>query len=49
MTPKMCSFNILIKHVACGLDHSALLSFEGHLYMMGSNFEGKLGLGEKML
>ena len=44
-TPKTCSFNILVKEVACGFDHTHLVSKDGYLYSMGSNEHGKLGLG----
>jgi alpha-tubulin suppressor-like RCC1 family protein len=43
--PKTCSFNILVKEVACGLNHTHLVSKDGYLYSMGSNEYGKLGLG----
>ena len=43
--PKILSFNIHIKQVACGESHTHLLSKDGHLYSMGSNMEGQLGLG----
>ena len=42
--PRSCSFNILIKEVACGQSHSAILTEHGHLYMMGSNLHGQLGV-----
>lgn len=45
VAPKTCSFNILVKQVACGSNHTHLLSRDGFLYSMGSNEEGKLGLG----
>ena len=44
--PTTCSFNILIKQVACGESHSAILTASGHLYMMGSNSHGQLGIGD---
>jgi alpha-tubulin suppressor-like RCC1 family protein len=44
-TPKSCSFNVLIKKIACGANHSAMLTNSGHLYMMGSNSHGQLGIG----
>ena len=44
--PKLCSYNILIKQVACGADHSHLLSQDGYVYSMGANNEGVLGLGQ---
>lgn len=43
--PKFCSFNILIKSVSCGDQHSGFISSLGHLYTMGSNMEGRLGIG----
>ena len=42
--PRSCSFNIIIKQVACGENHSAILTTYGHLYMMGSNRQGQLGV-----
>ncbi|CDW87912.1 UNKNOWN [Stylonychia lemnae] len=44
--PKTCSFNILIKQISCGDAHSAILTNQGHLYMMGSNIKGQLGIGD---
>lgn len=44
--PKTCSFNILIKEVACGEDFTFLLTSRGLLYAMGSNQHGKLGLSQ---
>lgn len=38
--PKTLSFNIFIRQVACGQDHTHLLSKDGHLYSMGSNSHG---------
>ena len=43
--PKICSFNIKILSISCGFNHSALLSYSGYLYTMGSNEYGKLGVG----
>ena len=42
--PKSCSFNVLIKQVACGAHHTAMLTSSGHLYMMGQNNYGQLGI-----
>ena len=42
--PRSCSFNIVIKQVACGQRHSSILTAQGHLYMMGSNRMGQLGV-----
>jgi len=44
-TPKTLSFNVFVKEIACGADHTHLISREGHLYSMGSNEHGQLGLG----
>lgn len=44
--PKLCSYNILIKQVACGEHHTHLLSQDGYVYSMGANKEGALGLGQ---
>jgi X-linked retinitis pigmentosa GTPase regulator len=46
-TPRFCSFGILIKEIACGEEHSAFISYSGHVYSMGSNSDGRLGLGTK--
>ena len=48
-SPRFCSFNILIKELSCGEEHSSFISFSGHVYSMGSNSEGRLGLGDKTL
>ena len=42
--PKICCFNTVISKVACGASHTILLSQSGHLYSMGSNQYGQLGL-----
>ena len=48
--PKVCSFNILITEVSCGEDHTVFIAeAAGHVYSMGSNAEGKLGVGENTL
>ena len=44
-TPKICSFNVIIKSIACGFKHSLFVSESGHVYAMGSNSHGQLGLG----
>ena len=44
--PKICSYNILVKQIACGEAHSHLLSQDGYVYSMGSNQYGVLGLGK---
>ena len=35
----------MVKHIACGDSHSHILSESGHLYSMGSNKDGRLGIG----
>ena len=42
----MCSYNILVKQIACGETHTHLLSTDGYVYSMGSNQHGVLGLGK---
>jgi len=34
-----------VKDVACGFNHSHLVTKDGFLYSMGSNEDGKLGIG----
>ena len=43
MTPKICSFNVVIKGISCGLAHTVFVSESGHVYSMGSNAFGQLG------
>ena len=45
--PRFCSFNIMIQEISCGEDHSGFISISGHVYCMGSNINGKLGIGDK--
>lgn len=45
--PRFCSFNVIIRDVSCGEEHSAFISASGHVYCMGSNSEGRLGIGDK--
>lgn len=44
MTPKLITFQIAIKKISCGIEHTGILSVSGKVYMMGSNSEGQLGL-----
>lgn len=44
--PRYCTFNVLIKQVACGEEHSAFISNRGYVYTMGSNNEGRLGIND---
>jgi X-linked retinitis pigmentosa GTPase regulator len=47
LEPKMCSFNILIRDISCGEEHSAFISQSGYVYTVGSNADGRLGIGTK--
>ena len=44
-SPKTLSFNIHVEEIACGEQHTHLLTKDGLLYSMGSNEYGQLGLG----
>ena len=44
--PKLCSYNILIKQIACGELHTHLLTQDGYVYSMGGNVNGVLGLNK---
>jgi alpha-tubulin suppressor-like RCC1 family protein len=44
--PKICSFNIIIKQMACGEHHTAFIADGGAVYVMGNNSDGRLGLGD---
>ena len=46
-TPKACSFNVVIKSLACGENHTIFVSDGGHCYAMGDNRAGQLGLGDR--
>jgi alpha-tubulin suppressor-like RCC1 family protein len=48
LTPKTCSFNILILSVSCGEDFTFLLTNADLVYGMGSNQYGKLGLNQNI-
>jgi len=55
--PKFCSFNIVIRQISCGEEHTAMITSifmlniffedEGFVYSMGNNLNGRLGIGEK--
>ena len=47
--PKLTCFSVVIKSVGCGFEHSVFLSDNGHVYSMGSNQDGKLGIGDKLI
>ncbi|CAG9318002.1 unnamed protein product [Blepharisma stoltei] len=46
-SPRFCTFNVLISQVSCGEEHAAFVSRTGYLYTMGSNLNGRLGIGDK--
>ena len=46
LSPKICSFNVIIKSIACGFKHSLFVSESGHVYSMGSNSHGQLGISD---
>ena len=41
--PKMSTWNIGVRQIACGRDHTAILTEQGQVYTLGSNQNGKLG------
>lgn len=44
-SPRCFSFDISILSISCGQEHSAFISNTFHIYTMGSNSEGRLGIG----
>ena len=47
--PRFCTYNIAIRQIACGDEHASFITKTNLLYTMGSNIEGQLGVGDKML
>lgn len=47
--PRFCSYNVIIRDISCGEEHSAFISQQGHVYSMGSNTDGKLGIADRSL
>ena len=45
--PRPCKFDIVIKQISCGEEHSAFLAERGMIFTMGSNVDGRLGIGDK--
>lgn len=45
--PRFCTFNVVIRKVACGDEHSAFITDSGSVYTMGSNADGRLGIGDR--
>ncbi|OMJ71844.1 hypothetical protein SteCoe_29854 [Stentor coeruleus] len=46
-SPRLCTFNVLIKEISCGEEHAAFISSQGHVYTMGNNSDGRLGIDDK--
>jgi alpha-tubulin suppressor-like RCC1 family protein len=45
--PKSLSFEVYIRQISCGTNHSAFVSKEGHLFTFGSNIDGQLGINDQ--
>lgn len=48
-TPRFCSFSVVIRAVSCGEEHTGLITGAGQIFTVGSNNEGRLGLGDRTL
>lgn len=48
-SPRFCSFTVLIKEASCGEEHSCFISGSGHVYSIGNNSEGSLGIGDRTI
>jgi len=48
-TPRVLTLNFIIKEISCGEDHAALVTTRGHVYTIGSNAEGRLGIGSRSI
>ena len=47
--PVLCRWAVSIVEVSCGEEHTVLRTNEGKVYAMGSNAEGRLGVGDRNL
>ncbi len=47
--PRFCTFNVVIRKVSCGEEHSAFITSNGNIFTMGSNADGRLGIGDRSL
>jgi len=47
--PRFCSFDVRIKSVSCGKQHSALITYRGQLFTFGDNSDGRLGINDSFL
>lgn len=46
-SPRPTHFNLFIREVSCGEDHAAFITQEGEVFALGSNAEGRLGVGSR--
>ena len=46
--PKMLSFEIDIRDVSCGFQHTLFRSVEGEVFVTGDNSKYQLGIGKKI-
>ena len=46
-TPRPTHFSLFIREVSCGEDHAAFITQEGEVFALGSNAEGRLGVGSR--
>ncbi|EAS04756.2 chromosome condensation regulator RCC1 repeat protein (macronuclear) [Tetrahymena thermophila SB210] len=49
LVPKICSYNLVIKQISCGEEHTAFVTIRGHIYTIGSNLKGRLGIDNKQI
>ena len=47
--PKLTNFNVFIREISCGEDHAAFITQEGQVYTLGSNADGRLGVGNRTI
>lgn len=45
--PRFCLYGITITMISCGDEHSAFITSQNHVYTMGSNRSGQLGIRDK--
>lgn len=45
--PRLCTYQITIKEISCGLEHSAFITWDNYLYTIGSNKSGQLGINDR--
>ena len=47
--PFLITLPIFVREISCGEEHSAMITFEGKVFTVGSNSEGRLGIGNSSL